>query len=160
MSEAISQPELQAEQPPAEFQRPGNEEFFEGAVPDPHDVAIEDINPMSGRLFSEDKHWGFFERLRNEDPVHFNTFLSAANQCDYIFTTDIDCISEYKKKLFHQNIYLLPFAANLYQTNPIISSKRNEGACFAGAYYARYLERAKNLSSMISAISQKMPLDI
>ena len=95
-----------------------------------------------------------------EDPVHFNTFLSAANQCDYIFTTDIDCISEYKKKLFHQNIYLLPFAANLYQTNPIISSKRNEGACFAGAYYAKYLERAKNLSSMISAISQKMPLDI
>ena len=65
MSEAISQPELQAEQPPAEFQRPGSEEFFEGKVPDPHDVAIEDINPMSGRLFSEDKHWGFFERLRN-----------------------------------------------------------------------------------------------
>ena len=58
MSEAISQPELQAEQPSAEFQRPGSEEFFEGAVPDPHDVAIEDINPMSGRLFSEDKHWG------------------------------------------------------------------------------------------------------
>ena len=50
MSEAISQPELQAEQPPAEFQRPGSEEFFEGSVPDPHDVAIEDINPMSGRL--------------------------------------------------------------------------------------------------------------
>ncbi len=72
MSEAISQPELQAEQPPAEFQRPGSEEFFEGAVPDPYDVAIEDINPMSGRLFSEDKQWGFFERLRNEDPVHFN----------------------------------------------------------------------------------------
>ena len=72
MSEAISQPELQAEEPPAEFQRPGSEEFFEGAVPDPHDVAIEDINPMSGRLFSEDKHWGFFERLRNESPVHFN----------------------------------------------------------------------------------------
>jgi cytochrome P450 len=72
MSEAISQPELQAEQPPAEFQRPGSEEFFEGAVPDPHDVAIEDINPMSGRLFSEDKQWGFFERLRNESPVHFN----------------------------------------------------------------------------------------
>ena len=36
MSEAISQPELQAEQPPAEFQRPGSEEFFEGEVPDPH----------------------------------------------------------------------------------------------------------------------------
>ncbi len=72
MSEAISQPELEAEQPPAEFQRPGSEEFFEGAVPDPNDVAIEDINPMSGRLFSEDKQWGFFERLRNESPVHFN----------------------------------------------------------------------------------------
>ena len=39
-------------------------------------------------------------------------------------------------------------------------SERNKGACFAGAYYAKYLQRAKNLSSMISAISQKMPLDI
>ena len=95
-----------------------------------------------------------------EDPVHFNTFLSAANQCDYIFTTDIDCIGEYKKKLSHENVYLLPFAANLNQTNPIISTSRKRGACFAGAYYVKYLERAKNLSSMISAISEKMALDI
>ncbi|MAQ10499.1 MAG: cytochrome P450 [Gammaproteobacteria bacterium] len=35
-------------------------------------MLIEDINPVSARLFSEDKMWGFFERLRAEDPVHFN----------------------------------------------------------------------------------------
>jgi len=95
-----------------------------------------------------------------EDPIHFNTFLSAANQCDYIFTTDIDRIGEYRKKLSHNNVFLLPFAANFNQTNPIISSLRKKGACFAGGYYVKYLERAKNLSSMISAISGKMPLDI
>ncbi|MGA1108577.1 MAG: hypothetical protein ACO3TX_08460, partial [Pseudomonadales bacterium] len=72
MSEAVSQNDYQADKPIAEFKRPGSENFFEGDIPNPNDVALETINPMSARLFSEDQHWGFFERLRNEDPVHFN----------------------------------------------------------------------------------------
>lgn len=31
-----------------------------------------------------------------EDPVHFETFLTTAQQFDYVFTTDIDCIARYK----------------------------------------------------------------
>ncbi|MEK9819899.1 MAG: cytochrome P450 [Pseudomonadales bacterium] len=72
MSEAVSQNDYQADKPIAEFKRPGSENFFEGDIPNPNDVPLETINPMSARLFSEDQHWGFFERLRNEDPVHFN----------------------------------------------------------------------------------------
>ncbi|HAL41831.1 MAG TPA: cytochrome P450 [Gammaproteobacteria bacterium] len=35
-------------------------------------MALEDINPVWNRLFSENKMLDFFERLRREDPVHFN----------------------------------------------------------------------------------------
>ena len=33
---------------------------------------IDDINPVSPRLFQEDKLWDYFKRLREEDPVHLN----------------------------------------------------------------------------------------
>lgn len=41
-------------------------------IPSAYDVAIEDINPISPRLWSEHRWKEYFERLRAEDPVHFN----------------------------------------------------------------------------------------
>jgi cytochrome P450 len=72
MSEAISVTNS-SDEAISSFKRPGDsEELLQGEIPDPKDMAIEDINPVSARLFSEDKHWDFFKRLRQEDPVHFN----------------------------------------------------------------------------------------
>jgi cytochrome P450 len=41
-------------------------------IPDAYSIPLEEINPINARLFQEDKIWGYFERLRNEDPVHLN----------------------------------------------------------------------------------------
>jgi cytochrome P450 len=41
-------------------------------IPDPCDVPLDEINMVNPRLFREDRIWGYFERLRKEDPVHFN----------------------------------------------------------------------------------------
>ena len=38
---------------------------------DPYAIALEDIDPGQDELFEADAHWGFFERLRKEDPVHY-----------------------------------------------------------------------------------------
>ena len=38
---------------------------------DPYAIALEDIDPAQDELFEADAHWGFFERLRKEDPVHY-----------------------------------------------------------------------------------------
>ena len=57
---------------PEEFRRPGAEADFEGEIPDPYDLPLEKINPMSPRLFSENRFAEYFKRLREEDPVHFN----------------------------------------------------------------------------------------
>jgi cytochrome P450 len=40
-------------------------------VADPYSLPLEEVNPAQGVLFQNDAHWPYFERLREEDPVHF-----------------------------------------------------------------------------------------
>ena len=88
-----------------------------------------------------------------EDPVHFETFLNTAHRFDYVFTTDIDCIHRYKGMLGHDRVFLLPFACQPRQHNPIETYPRKDAFCFAGAYYVRYPERTADLSRMVSELS-------
>ena len=41
-------------------------------IPDPYSIALDEIDVMDPLLFHEDKHWRYFERLRQEDPVHLS----------------------------------------------------------------------------------------
>lgn len=41
-------------------------------IPDPYSLPLEAVNPLQARLFQNDAHWKYFERLRAEDPVHMN----------------------------------------------------------------------------------------
>ncbi len=38
---------------------------------DPYAIPLERIDVSDAELFETDTHWGYFERLRKEDPVHF-----------------------------------------------------------------------------------------
>ncbi len=38
---------------------------------DPYALPLEEINVAQGELFQNDRHWPYFERLRNEAPVHY-----------------------------------------------------------------------------------------
>ncbi len=67
MSEAIDTT------PVPEFIRPGSEQDQQkGPIPAAADMPLEDINPVWNRLFAENRMLDYFERLRREDPVHFN----------------------------------------------------------------------------------------
>ena len=67
MSEAIDT------SPAPEFMRPGSElDKRKGPIPAAADMPLEEINPVWNRLFSENSMLEYFERLRREDPVHFN----------------------------------------------------------------------------------------
>jgi cytochrome P450 len=67
MSEAIDTEAI------AQFKRPGSEQDeIKGAIPPASSVPLEEINPVWNRLFAENKSLEYFERLRREDPVHFN----------------------------------------------------------------------------------------
>ena len=52
--------------------RPGFNDNLPATLPDPAAVPLADINPIWPRLFQENAHWGFFQRLRDEDPGHLN----------------------------------------------------------------------------------------
>lgn len=95
-----------------------------------------------------------------EDPVHFETFLTTAKHFDHVFTTDIDCIHRYKGALGHDRVYLLPFACQPALHNPIELYERKDAFCFAGAYYARYPERTRDLGNFVCELPKFRPLEI
>lgn len=85
-----------------------------------------------------------------EDPVHFEHFIVAGQQADYVFTTDSDCIPAYRERLGHQNIFALPFAAQPLIHNPIGEGPRTNTVCFAGSYHTeRYKERQTDLDILL-----------
>lgn len=95
-----------------------------------------------------------------EDPVHFGTFLPIAGLVDYVFTTDIDCIPRYKRKLGHNHVYLLPFAAQPKTHNPIEKYDRKDAFNFAGSYYLRYPERQRDFASLIDTVGKYRAVEI
>lgn len=95
-----------------------------------------------------------------EDPIHFETFLTTAQQFDFVFTTDIDCIARYKAALEHERVYLLPFACQPRLHNPIEVYPRRDAFCFAGAYYVRYPERTRDLENYVVEFPKYKPLEI
>lgn len=95
-----------------------------------------------------------------EDPIHFQTFLTTAQQFDYVFTTDIDCIARYKVALGHERVFLLPFACQPKTHNPVEFYARKDAFCFAGAYYVRYPERTRDLENYVAEFPKYKPLVI
>jgi len=95
-----------------------------------------------------------------EDPVHFETFLTTAKQFDFVFTTDMDCIHRYKAALGHDRVYFLPFACQPSVHNPIELYERKDAFCFAGAYYARYPERTRDLGNFVAKLPEFRPVEI
>ena len=47
-----------------------SEAISESVFPDAASMPLEDIDVSNAMLFKHDAFWPYFERLRNEDPVH------------------------------------------------------------------------------------------
>ena len=86
-----------------------------------------------------------------EDPPHFDDFIGAAKEFDFVFTSDEDCIPVYREILGHDRIYVLPFAAQPRLHNP----SQEEGwpnypVCFPGSWVQhRYPDRAESLQDLL-----------
>ena len=84
MSEALSKPV---------FRTPEQEQAEKGAnTPDPYDMPIEDINPLNAHLFCDNRWRPVFERLRKEDPVHFNELETAGRYWSLTKYEDIKAV--------------------------------------------------------------------
>lgn len=61
-----------------EYPTPEKERAVKGAnTPGAYEMPLEDINPVNAHLFAENRWQEVFERLRAEDPVHFNEISTA-----------------------------------------------------------------------------------
>ncbi|AOA59208.2 glycosyltransferase family protein [Acinetobacter larvae] len=95
-----------------------------------------------------------------EDPVHFGTFIEVAKQVDVVFTTDIDCIGQYKAHVKHDHVYLMPFAAQPQTHNPIEKYQRKDAFNFAGSFYLKYPERQRDFVNLTAVATKFRKLDI
>jgi cytochrome P450 len=79
--------------PPANFRTPEQEMAEKGdGVPAAAELSIEELNPLNAHLFAEDRWQDHFERLRNEDPIHFNEIETAGRYWSVTKPDDIRAI--------------------------------------------------------------------
>lgn len=97
-----------------------------------------------------------------EDPPHFEDFLPLAQFCDVVFTSDVRLIPEYRARLGHERIAVLPFAAQPAIHNPARPAHNfaARDIAFAGMYFAhKYPERSEQMDLLLGAaeaVSGKM----
>lgn len=85
-----------------------------------------------------------------EDPYDFQIFINAASLFQYIFTTDDGSIQKYKEILNHDNIHLLPFAAQPLIHNPIDRGREKKGQLiFPGGWYSKFPHRCKSVETLL-----------
>lgn len=83
-----------------------------------------------------------------EDPAHFEDFLDAARLCDWVFTTDVECVDAYRDRLGHDRVDVLPFAVPERLCNPARTTREHQplGIAFAGTWFAhKYPERREQM---------------
>ena len=95
-----------------------------------------------------------------EDPISTAIFIPTAKLCDFIFTTDIDCIDSYKRAVNHEHVYHLHFSAQPEVHNPFEKYERRQKICFAGAYYPRYPERLRIMEAFTNIFVKRNGIDI
>ena len=79
---------------PGEYRSPEQEQAQKGGDIRPaQDLPLEDINPVNPHLFRENRWQEYFERLRREDPVHFNEIETAGRYWSVTKYDDIKAVS-------------------------------------------------------------------
>lgn len=87
MSESLSSAEA------TEYTTPEQEQAAKGAnTPDPYDMDLADINPVNAHLFADNRWAPVFERLRAEDPVHFNELDTSGRYWSLTTYEDIKAV--------------------------------------------------------------------
>lgn len=89
-----------------------------------------------------------------EDPISYEKFVDIADKCDYIFTTAVEKVKDYKKDCKNENVFVLEFGVNPLYHNPIGMRKfqKRKDIFFAGSWLAKYPERQEDTKIMFDGI--------
>lgn len=88
-----------------------------------------------------------------EDPPNYDRFIETAKLFDQVFTVDADRIPVYRQNLGHDQVGLLPFAAQPRIHNPVQRGDgRSREVAFAGTYFAdKHPERREQMDVLLGA---------
>ncbi|MFF2621989.1 glycosyltransferase family protein [Oerskovia jenensis] len=95
-----------------------------------------------------------------EDPVHFEEFLDTAALFDQVCTTDVSRVPDYVRRLGHDRVSVLTFAAQPAIHNPVRAHGRGPGrdVAFAGMYFAhKYPERREQMDLLLGGALDASP---
>ena len=83
-------------------------------------------NPFSARRKELFEMIAYFKKLgkkvvfySKEDPINYEKFVDIAAQCDYIFTTAVEKVKDYKRDCNNENVFVLEFGVNPLYHHPI-----------------------------------------
>lgn len=87
-----------------------------------------------------------------EDPPHYEDFLPVAKEADLVLTTAGELQDSYKAQVGHNNVGVLPFAAQPQIHHPFGRATNEREICFAGQYFAhKYPERREQMEYLFPA---------
>ncbi|RDW22217.1 glycosyl transferase family 2 [Oceanobacillus arenosus] len=89
-----------------------------------------------------------------EDPTNYHRFVDIAKRCDYIFTTAIEKIADYKNDCNNDQVFPLEFSVNPIYNNPIgiNNTVGDMGAIFAGSWYEKYPNRKADSRTIFDGV--------
>ena len=89
-----------------------------------------------------------------EDPPNYDVFLGIAKKCDYIFTTCVEVVENYKRDCNNENVSVLCFGINPLYHNPvgIKNSYKKEGAIFSGSWMTKYPDRLIDMKMLFDGV--------
>ena len=97
-----------------------------------------------------------------DDPPQFERFLPAARLFDYVFTTDEGCVDDYRTRLGHERVFVLPFAAQPALHNPVREGAPRSGRiCFPGSWHSHvYPDRGARLTALLEPLVRTGRVDV
>ena len=101
-----------------------------------------------------------------EDPVNFHLFKSLAEHCQYIFTTAIEVVKNYKEFTGNDNVHVLQFGVNPLIHNPVgtrssAAKQFKDEVLFAGSWLTKYPVRMSETKKLFDAIlREKAPFTV
>ena len=90
-----------------------------------------------------------------EDPPNYNIFTCFASRCDYVFTSAVEKIPDYKALCGHDRVRTMTFCVNPEMHNPVLpadSSVAPDRVVFSGSWMLKYPERCRSLKAIFDGV--------
>jgi cytochrome P450 len=148
MSEAVTEQNQETTTP---FRTPEQAQADVGAnVPGAYEMPLTDINPVNAHLFAQNRWQEVFERLRAEDPVHFNEIETAGRYWSVTKYQDIKKVDQDWETFSSARGITLGFANGTRLPEGMLSTTNSNNSSFISQDPPRHDEQRKTVQGVVA----------